>query len=378
MSLSEPVVPDYGGASIANLIPALLQPRGERPGWLPEAVQSAQQVVLLVADGLGWLQLQDRTHLAPRLASMSGGPITSVAPTTTACALTSLVVGGRPSDHGVVGYRVVVPGPSGDEVMNVLKWRTSAGDARSFVDPAKFQSMTPFLGHPIPVVSKAEFAGTAFTEAHQRGARQVGWFQASGLAVEVGDLLTAGESLVYAYYDGVDKIAHIRGFGPHYDAELTALDRLVGDLIDLLPPGAVLLVTADHGQVDVGRRAVAIDPRVLADVTLVSGEARFRWLHAKDTTARGVEKLAVLATEIYGHEAWVSTYDQVERDGWLGGPMRPEVRARVGDVAIVPFEPVAYLDEAEVGESRLLCRHGSLTAAEMLVPLVAHRGRLEP
>ena len=43
-------------------------------------------------------------------------------------------------------------------------------------------------------------------------------------------LLRAGEPFVYAYYDGVDKVAHERGFGPYYDAELRAADRLVGDL----------------------------------------------------------------------------------------------------------------------------------------------------
>jgi hypothetical protein len=70
------------------------------------------------------------------------------------------------------------------------------------------------------------------------------------------------------------------------------------------------------------------------------------------------------------------TYDRIEADGWLGGPVGPEVRARLGDVALVPFEPVAYLEPGEAAESRLVCRHGSLTAEEMFVPLVASRGRL--
>ncbi|MEZ5167170.1 MAG: hypothetical protein R2695_12045 [Acidimicrobiales bacterium] len=46
------------------------------------------------------------------------------------------------------------------------------------------------------------------------------------------------EPLVYAYYDGIDKTAHIHGFGEHYDAELVACDRLVADLMMALPRGA--------------------------------------------------------------------------------------------------------------------------------------------
>jgi hypothetical protein len=331
-------------------------------------------VVLLVVDGLGWMQLQDRMDLAPSLASMVGGPITSVAPSTTACALTSLVAGVPPVDHGIVGYRVVVEGPRGPEVMNVLKWRTSSGDARPFVDPSTFQSAEPFLGRPVPVVSRADFAGTAFTEAHQGNARQVGWVLPSGLAVEVRNCLEAGEPLVYAYYDGIDRVAHVKGFGQHYDAELMALDRIVGDLLDVLPDGAALVVTADHGQVEVGARAVELDRALHHLVDLVSGEARFRWLHAKDGTPRGVGALADRAREIYEREAWVLTRQEIEDRAWLGGRMSPRLRARVGDVALIPFMPVGYLDHDE-GETALVCRHGSLTAAEMLVPLVAAPSR---
>ena len=376
MSGPQPVLPDYTGTGLTGVVPALMAEPGQRPAWLPDAVRQAEQVVLLVVDGLGWLQWQERLHLTPRLSSLEGGRITTVAPSTTAAALTSLVVGAPPAAHGIVGYRVVVHGPGGPDVMNVLRWRTAAGDARPFVDPHGFQVLDPFGGRPVPVVSKADFAGTGFTESHQRGAVQVGWFQASSMAVEVGTLMRAGQPFVYAYYDGVDRIAHIRGFGPHYDAELAALDRLVGDLIDALPAGAALAVTADHGQVLVGDRAVPLSPRLLDEVAMMSGEARFRWLHSKDGTPGAAEKLAAAARDLYGDQAWVVTYDQVEAEGWLGGRMPDAFRARVGDVALVPFEPVGYLDTVEAGDFQLACRHGSLTPEEMWVPLLGGGGRL--
>ena len=90
--------------------------------------------------------------------------------------------------------------------------------------------------------------------------------------MEVRRLLGEGEPFVYAYYDGIDKIAHSYGFGVHYDAELRAVDRLVADLLDALPPGAALVVTADHGQVQVGNALLTVDEAVAADVEGMSGE----------------------------------------------------------------------------------------------------------
>jgi hypothetical protein len=366
-----PVLPAYGEASLDAVIPGLLAARGARPAWFPDGLGRARQVVLLVLDGLGWRQLLDRVALAPTLAGLTGGPITSVAPTTTAAALTSIAVGAAPAQHGIVGYRMAVTGPSGPEVLNVLRWRTPSGDAREQHPPRQLQRLVPFGGQAVPVISRGEFNGSGFTEAHLGGARLVGWSVASSITVEVRRLLAGGEPLVYAYYDGIDKVAHIYGFGEHYDAELAAVDRLVADLLAVLPPGAALAVTADHGQVDVGSRAVPLGADVMAETAMVSGEGRFRWLHAHPGRADALLKAAEAA---YGTEAWVLTEAQVEADRWLGGPLPPEVRTRVGDVAVVPYEPVAYLDPADAGETRLVCRHGSLTADEMLVPLVAHVG----
>ena len=71
--------------------------------------------------------------------------------------------------------------------------------------------------------------------------------------------------------------------------------------------------------------------------------------------------------------AWVRTKEQIIDEGWLGGVPSAQVAARLGDVALVPFTPTAFLDPADTGELRLKARHGSLTPAEMLIPLLAWR-----
>jgi hypothetical protein len=177
----------------------------------------------------------------------------------------------------LIGYRIVL----GGEVLNVLRWAVNGDDRRRVYPPSDIQRFPAFMGERVPVVSPFELCNTAFTEAHMRGGRPVGWRSMSSLPVDVGRLLREGERFVYAYYGGVDKIAHERGFGPYYDAELRIADRLVGDVLEVLPPGAVLLVTADHGQVQVGSNIIAPGDDVLALCTLQSGEGRFRWMHAR-------------------------------------------------------------------------------------------------
>jgi predicted AlkP superfamily pyrophosphatase or phosphodiesterase len=299
---------------------------------------------------------------------MAGGPIASVVPTTTACALTSITTGVPPSVHEVVGYRVRM---GDDDVFNVLRWRGRDPESSVAVHPGDFQHQPIFGGTSPPVVTRAEFQTTGFTHAHLGGTRFYGWRVMSSLPVIVSELLRAGEAFVYAYYDGIDKVAHANGFGPFYDAELQAADRLVADIAAGLPAGSVLVVTADHGQVHVGDATIPLAPEVLACTRLVTGEGRFRWLHAGPGEQELLHKRAQAE---YGDIAWVRTVDELEADGWFGGPLTAAGRDRLGDVALIAREPVAFADPGDPGEAGLRCRHGSVTAAEMLVPLVAVSG----
>ena len=358
------MIPDYGGACLSGIVPALLDRFDEPlPSWLPAGLADARQVVLLVLDGLGWEQLRSRAHLAPALNAAAHGPITSVAPTTTATALTSITTGLAPALHGVMGYRVAVE----CGVMNVLRWTTASGDARSSVPPTDFQPLPAFRGRQVSAVTKAEFASTGFTSAHLRGSSLRGWRVPSSMVVEVGRAMARGEQFVYAYYDGVDKVAHEFGLGEHYDAEMAFVDRLVGELAAGLPEGAALVVTADHGQVEVGPSVLDLDAEVLeGDVVLASGEGRFRWFHTRPGRERA---LAGRLAEAYGQLAWVRTRSELESEGWFGGPLEGSIADRVGQVALVAHQPVAFSDPEDTGEMSLVCRHGSLTSAEMLVPV---------
>jgi predicted AlkP superfamily pyrophosphatase or phosphodiesterase len=359
-----PIVPDYGGACISNVVRLLLDRPDDTPAWMPAAGVEADRVVLLVLDGLGWEQMEARRHLTPTLSAMDGGPILSVLPTTTATALTSLSTGLPPGEHGVIGYRVHVHG----EVLNVLRWTTAAGDARQSIPAQKMQPNLPFLGHRPPVITRAEFARTGFTQAHLDGVRFTGYRMASSLVTEIARLTRASEPFVYAYYDGVDTVSHEYGLGAHYDAEVAAADRLVGDVLEAAAPGTAVVVVSDHGQVEVGHRVVPLAPEVITHVSLQSGEGRFRWLHARPGRANALIEATIAA---HSDQAWIRTRDEIVDEAWFGPHITADALSRLGDVAVVARDDVAFIEPTDTGPFDLIGRHGSATAAEIRVPLLA-------
>lgn len=367
----EPVLPDYRGPNLSRVVPGCLIDRpGHRPEWFPHDLAQADNILLLLVDGLGFDQFQSHLEHAPHLATFRGSSITTVAPSTTATALTSLTTGATPLEHGIIGYRMAMDGV----VMNTLRWGSDRADMRKMHPPDRVQPVPPFVGISVPVLSRKELESSAFTHAHLRGSVPLGWRAMSSIVEQARKLFESGESFVYAYYDGLDKIAHERGFGPYYEAELRVIDWLVGELLESLPSGTTIAVTADHGQVAVGPRLISLPEEILQVVDFQSGEGRFRWLHAR----RGrVDDLTAMAEEHFGHFAWVRTRERILDEEWFGSrgtsAHGEEAIRRMGDVALVPFEDVSFDDPADSGPFPLECRHGSLTRAEMLVPLIARR-----
>lgn len=360
-----PVRPVYDGPGLSNVVAALLGTSDA--SWLPEPTREARTRVVLVVDGLGWDAVTGRAELVPELAALTGGPITTVAPSTTASALTSITTGRSPAEHGVIGFRVLID----QSVLNVLSWQSSNG--RRPPEPFTVQRHPPFFGREVDVVTKSEFASTGFTEAHLRGTRFHGWKAVSSLVEHCRQLAAAGTPFVYAYYDGVDAVAHAHGLHDgFYDAELGAVDRLVGRLLDALPSDAALVVVSDHGQVHVGPEGWRDLDGVAGLYERGSGDGRFRYLHA---TRGAAPDLLAAARALYDDEAWVFGREELLDDGWLGPVPSPATRRRVGDVVLAARGPVAFIDPALPREAGLISAHGSLTEAEMHIPLLAGRGR---
>jgi hypothetical protein len=361
----EGLKPDYSGPNVTGVVPALL---GVRPvEWMPAPVAGARASVLLVLDGLGWEACVRFPEVLTELRQCTGGPVSTVVPSTTPAALTSITTGLPPSRHGITGFRI----RHERGVLNAVRWQLADGGRPP--DPEHVQKERVFCGRTVPVVTRAAFRTTGFTIAHMRGTDFHGWQTTSVLVEHVRRLVADGAPFVYAYYPGVDEIAHAYGLeSAYYPAELRATDRLVGDLLDVLPDDVALVVTADHGQVQVGPdRWRTLEP-IDELVETYAGDGRFRHLYAR---AGGAAELHAAAEELVGREAWVFRREQLLDEGWLGPDPVPAAFRRVGDVVLAASGAVGFIDPTLPYETKLVAAHGSITAAEMEVPLVAARGR---
>ena len=217
------------------------------------------------------------------------------------------------------------------------------------------------------------FRTTGFTGAHLRGGEFHGWQTTSVMVEHVRQAVAGGAPFVYAYYPGVDEIAHAYGLdSPYFPAELRATDQLVGQVLDALPADATLVVTADHGQVQVGPEGWLSLAPLHPMVETYAGDGRFRYLHARPGAAAD---LGAAAEQLHGGDAWVFRREQLLDEGWLGPDPVSATYRRVGDVVLAARTGVGFVDPTLPYEAQLIGAHGSITAAEMYVPLVAARGR---
>ncbi|MGI9016539.1 MAG: alkaline phosphatase family protein [Euzebya sp.] len=360
----QPVKPDYAGAWIGGVIPALQA--AVTPAWMPEIASYANRVVVLVVDGLGWEIRQNQAKHLPTIAAMQGGAITCAVPSTTATGLPCITTGLTPSEHGLLGYRVGLE----QGVLNVLRWRLDGG--RKGPVATDLQPVPAFAGRPVPIVVKAEFAGTGFTDAHLGGAPFHGWQTPAVLRAQVGAALATDARVIYVYYDGVDKVAHAHGLsGPALEMELADTDRLVAELLAIIPTDGALVITADHGHVAVGPGGIVSTEPVSQLVRRTAGESRFRSLYA---TPNKQKELLTACTDSFGDQAWIFSREELFDDGWLGPGGPAHHRRRIGDVVLAPFADIGFADPATPREDDMLSRHGSLTPAEMMVPLLAAFG----
>ncbi len=357
---SDPVWPDYGGACLSNVVPALVGV-SPWPEWMPGERPDNAVVVLL--DGLGQRLLERHSQHAPTLEAMTGTTLTTVSPSTTAAALTSFTTGTSPGEHGVIGYRIA----TAQGVMNSLRWTIAGVDARDKVASDAIQKIPPFAGAAAAVVSPAAHGGSGFTLAHLRGADYVGYDSIDQIAGLVANQVDAGDPLVYVYYDGLDVTAHLSGLGRPFADELACCDALVAQVCAAIGDTA-LFVTADHGLIECGRPQ-PLASEVIEHIDHQSGEARFRWLHARKGRA---QQLLAATVEHHGECAYVMTRDEViERE--LLGPLSDSASERLGDVALVGRNDVCFADPNDATPADLVGRHGGLTADEMLVPLLRRR-----
>lgn len=366
-----PVAPRYGSRSIADVMvsaaAAVGVPGVENTLGLP----GARRYVVVLVDGLGARLLAERSGHAPTLRrAQSLGELDAAFPTTTAVSLASLGTGTSPGRHGMLGYDVL--DPVRDRVVNML------GSWDSGVDPLAWQPCPTVLERgedavDVVTVSKPRFETSELTRACLRGGRFVG---AEGIYARTAAVTTqlreGTPALVYFYWDELDKVAHRSGWrSEHWLQALEEFDAALARLVRRLPANTRVLLTADHGMVDVAperRIDVSAVPGLLEGVRHTAGEPRAVQLHTRPGTDPA--EVAARWQEHFGADVWTATRAELAAGGYFGPNPDPRLLARAGDAWVLARADVALYDVSRVGRKPLnmVGQHGSLTDAERLVP----------
>ena len=337
-------------------------------------IRDSRWVVLLV-DGLGDELLADYAVEAPYLSSLRGvmPVLTAAVPSTTATSITSLGTGLVPGRHGVTGYTSRIPGTM--RLLNALTWDGSVDPGSWQPHPSMFARIAA-AGVEATVVSRGSFQGSGLTQVSQRGAAYVASDTPWERVDDVADVVAAAarsrrRSVTYTYESQLDHCGHQDGCrSDRWIEVLRAVDTDALALRAELPPGTALVVTGDHGMVDVpddDRLDADNDADLRDGVVLLGGEARFRQLW---TAGGATDVVAACWRERCGDRAWVLTRDEAEAAGWFG-VVDDAVRPRIGDVLVASRGTFAVLASEQFSvETRMRGFHGSLTSAEMYVPLL--------
>lgn len=367
-------LPDWSSGTLASVLPSVADSLGvaayagaDRFGLPP----AARAVVVLV-DGLGYDLLARRGGHAPFLRAHlpTARRIPCGFPTTTATSMGSFGTGLPPGSHGLVGFQVL--DPATDRLLNELSWEDGP-------DPFQWQpNRTVFQvaeddGVAVTRIGPHYFDGSGLTNAALRGGR----FRAAKLlddrvALSAESLRATRRSLVYLYWGDVDKVGHVHGCESwQWGDEVESVDRALATLADRVPDDTSIVITADHGMVDVPferRLDLAHETALMDGVRHLGGEPRNLQLYLEPGA---VHTVAETWRARLGSLAQVMTRDEAVEQGWFGATV-PAVLPRIGDLVVAMQNQFAVVHSGLMRKEilALLGVHGSTSEAELAVPVI--------
>lgn len=405
---TEFVRPDYLAGTIAN-VPATVAALLDLPfAGLPPIADAlwqplqggVERVVLLTLDALGW-NLIERTRpwLEPFLSRAAvRGQLTSIFPSTTVAALSSLWTGVGPAQHGLVGLTLFLPQfATGGQMISFAPVLGRFDDAlvTAGLDPETFLA-APGMATQLAAGGVAtysfkgrEIVNSVLSRMHGRGAEaNLGAISFSDMLTQMRDLLEARPRerlFISGYWPTIDTLSHYRGWtGTAVAGELRALVyQIQTELLDQLSAqarrGTVFLLLADHGQIATPpeQKIYIEDHPALANMLLMRplGEPRVVYLFAKH--GRCAEVVAYINTHL-GEQmiAWPAA--DALAAGLLGpAPHAEQAAERIGDVIVALKAGHVLLNtrdqERRNPYSSMIARHGGMTRDEMLVPWLGFR-----
>jgi predicted AlkP superfamily pyrophosphatase or phosphodiesterase len=218
--------------------------------------------------------------------------------------------------------------------------------------------------------------GTGLDRAVLRGADFQGVHALGDLAGNALAAMSAREqTLCYAYHGDLDLLGHVYGVRSlPWRLQLAHVDRLAAAIAEGLPPGAQLVVIADHGMVNVlehSKLDFDIEPVLQAGVRLLGGDSRARYVY---TEPGATDDVLAAWRAVIGDRAWIYSRDEAIAAGWFGSVVEHRIRERIGDLVVAARTDLAIVQSRVAPRlTALIGHHGSLTADEQLVPLLVFR-----
>ncbi len=338
---------------------------------------TASTVLVIVVDGLGHENLLRNRAYARCLSRADGERIETTLPSTTATAISTLTTGVLPGAHGMLGYdiwderagRMRKPLREWEGITDVREW---------FVHETLFERFAR-EGIRSTVLGRSAHAGSGLSAAMLTGARYLSEDNLAqritrGMALATAAVRTAASDpqLVYVYCDELDRIAHRAGVASaEWVNALEHLDAVVAEATRRLPAGLGVVLTADHGIVDIPVSGhVTFDNSSAMDAVLrTGGEPRFRMLYLAEQADPGQQR--AVWQEHLGAHARVWLREEAIAAGWFG-EVAPGLLSRLGQLLLLPVDGVALYgsDSASAGERGMIGQHGGLSETERGVPLL--------
>lgn len=378
----------YCIAAVPHTIEEVFGLRPPRPGLYEELeIPQAQVVVSVILDGVGWrrlelLRAEGLVDLAPFLDGGRYLPLTSVFPTTTTAALSTLSTGESPVVHGVLGYKLFRPELG--TIVDMIKLAPPAGREDSLeklgLSPEKILPVPTLYqrlsaqGIPSILFLPRYIADSGLSKVLYQGvSRIVPFLTASDLLMLLREALKNSErALLSVYWPSIDSLAHT--YGPRCEAfslELAHILSVLARLLSSSPRDFVLFVTADHGfyEADPERDMVNCAAQAALREALLFppvGDPRAAYFFLKRGKEGLVEKFFA---EFFPEDFLILPVEEgLRRHLWGLEEVRPEVRALMGDLVAISKRRKFVLWPTE--EFKLRGLHGGLTPDELYVPLI--------
>jgi predicted AlkP superfamily pyrophosphatase or phosphodiesterase len=318
-------------------------------------------------------------------------PITSVAPSTTSTALTSLWTGACPAEHGIIGYEMWLKeyGMIANMIFHsASSYRNDTGGLqRAGFRPDSFLT-APRLGGHLARNGVHTFAfqpqsitnsGLSTMLMTAPDVQMYPYRTHSDLWVTLRKHLAAHRSertYHYIYWGALDELSH--HFNPYDERvrlEFSAFGSMLGRFITEVRKDTrgdtLLLMTADHGHIPTPpdpKYHLLCHPDLTDCLTMLpTCEGRFALLYPRPGREHFMRE--------YVEKTWPGEFhlfrsvDLMEYGVFGSGARHPHLEERLGEWAAIPGGNAYWWWPDK--DNHLAGRHGGLTADEMIVPLVA-------